>query len=236
MSIKRIGKVGNSSLIGLVGLRTVQIKEYKVTSFEFDLAVYIFRDRRRYVSCTILVNQIPQSISDKVEKEIKEAFKETEELCNKDIIRLEIRDTVVKKYFRTILQGFLKENFIPTSNRLLWIYDGWLWKMSEEYEPEEARLLILEEIDKERRKFERLKKKFDVANSDKTTTSGRERIPSDVRIEVWRRDEGKCVRCGGRENLEYDHIIPISKGGSNTARNIELLCEKCNRAKSEKIE
>ncbi|MBF0103144.1 MAG: HNH endonuclease, partial [Desulfobacterales bacterium] len=42
-------------------------------------------------------------------------------------------------------------------------------------------------------------------------------------------------RCGSRENLEYDHIIPVSKGGSNTARNIELLCEKCNREKSDKI-
>lgn len=63
----------------------------------------------------------------------------------------------------------------------------------------------------------------------------RERIPDDVKIAVWRRDNGCCVRCGGRENLEYDHIIPISKGGSNTLRNIELLCEKCNRTKSDKI-
>lgn len=61
-------------------------------------------------------------------------------------------------------------------------------------------------------------------------------ISSRVRREVWRRDEGRCVRCGSRENLEYDHIIPISKGGSNTARNIELLCEECNRAKSNNIE
>jgi HNH endonuclease len=60
-------------------------------------------------------------------------------------------------------------------------------------------------------------------------------IPSAVKREVWRRDEGKCTRCGGREQLEYDHIIPVSKGGSNTARNIELLCEQCNRSKSASI-
>jgi Holliday junction DNA helicase RuvB len=65
---------------------------------------------------------------------------------------------------------------------------------------------------------------------------GRENIPSDVRREVWRRDGGKCVKCGSRENLEYDHIIPISRGGSNTARNIELLCESCNRSKGVCIE
>ena len=61
-------------------------------------------------------------------------------------------------------------------------------------------------------------------------------ISSDVRREVWRRDEGKCVKCGSRERLEYDHIIPISIGGSNTARNIELLCEACNRIKSSAIQ
>ena len=64
----------------------------------------------------------------------------------------------------------------------------------------------------------------------------RQAIPSTVRREVWRRDGGKCVRCGSRENLEYDHIIPVAKGGSNTARNLELLCEACNRSKSDSIQ
>ena len=60
-------------------------------------------------------------------------------------------------------------------------------------------------------------------------------IPSHVRREVWRRDEGKCVKCGSREKLEFDHIIPLSRGGSNTARNIELLCQDCNRTKASNI-
>lgn len=60
-------------------------------------------------------------------------------------------------------------------------------------------------------------------------------IPEEVKRSVWRRDEGKCVKCGNRERLEFDHIIPISKGGSSTARNVELLCEKCNREKSDSV-
>jgi hypothetical protein len=60
-------------------------------------------------------------------------------------------------------------------------------------------------------------------------------IREEVRKEVWLRDGGQCVECGGRENLEFDHIIPFSKGGSNTARNIELLCMDCNRKKSNRI-
>jgi 5-methylcytosine-specific restriction endonuclease McrA len=63
----------------------------------------------------------------------------------------------------------------------------------------------------------------------------REKIPSEVKIQVWKRDEGKCVECGSNEKLEYDHIIPISMGGSNTFRNLQLLCEPCNRRKSARI-
>jgi 5-methylcytosine-specific restriction endonuclease McrA len=59
----------------------------------------------------------------------------------------------------------------------------------------------------------------------------REPIPKEVQREVWQRDGGKCVICGSQERLEFDHIIPHSKGGANTARNLQLLCEECNRKK-----
>ncbi len=63
----------------------------------------------------------------------------------------------------------------------------------------------------------------------------REPIPQEVQDAVWRRDGGRCVKCGSQENLEFDHIIPFSKGGSNTVRNLQLLCQKCNREKSNHI-
>ncbi len=49
---------------------------------------------------------------------------------------------------------------------------------------------------------------------------------------VFSRDGGKCQCCGSYSNLEYDHIIPYSCGGSSVASNIQLLCLKCNRSKS----
>ena len=61
------------------------------------------------------------------------------------------------------------------------------------------------------------------------------RIPKHIRDSVWRRAQGKCEICSSQIKLEFDHIIPFSKGGSNTYRNIQLLCEKCNRSKSAKI-
>ena len=61
-------------------------------------------------------------------------------------------------------------------------------------------------------------------------------ISPKTKNEVWQRDRGRCIQCGSNEKLEYDHVIPISKGGSNTTRNIQLLCENCNRRKSSKIQ
>lgn len=62
-------------------------------------------------------------------------------------------------------------------------------------------------------------------------TPSRMAIPRDVKLFVWQRDEGRCVECGSNENLEFDHIIPVTMGGANTARNLQLLCEPCNRSK-----
>jgi len=116
----------------------------------------------------------------------------------------------------------------------VWVFKGYVYEVKGFYSDDEIKLLILEDFDKERRYFEKLKVKFGEPQESESVYE-RPRIPESVRIEVWRRDGGKCARCGSREKLEYDHIVPISKGGSNTARNIELLCEKHNRSKSNNI-
>jgi hypothetical protein len=69
----------------------------------------------------------------------------------------------------------------------------------------------------------------------KQQTPSRSPIPEAVRHAVWRRDEGRCVQCGSQESLEFDHVIPVSRGGANTERNLQLLCERCNREKSATI-
>ncbi len=60
-----------------------------------------------------------------------------------------------------------------------------------------------------------------------------------VKMRVVRRDNYTCQRCGKHLNdneLEFDHEIPLSKGGSSEESNIRLTCFKCNRDKSDRME
>lgn len=74
-----------------------------------------------------------------------------------------------------------------------------------------------------------------IDNNHYTGKNIRESIPTEVKIAVWQRDKERCVSCYNNTNLEFDHIIPVSKGGANSIKNIQLLCRNCNRTKSNKI-
>lgn len=58
---------------------------------------------------------------------------------------------------------------------------------------------------------------------------------------IKNRDNFTCCNCGNSTHaeanllLEIDHIIPISKGGCTAEENLQTLCWKCNRSKSDKI-
>jgi HNH endonuclease len=64
----------------------------------------------------------------------------------------------------------------------------------------------------------------------------RRSIPRAIKMAVWRRDGGKCVICGAMDKLHFDHIVPVSRGGtSNTADNIQLLCARHNLTKGARL-
>ncbi|MEZ5357456.1 MAG: HNH endonuclease [Candidatus Zixiibacteriota bacterium] len=81
---------------------------------------------------------------------------------------------------------------------------------------------------------------FDIGGSDckrKTLKTRSRIIPSEIKKEVWIRDKGKCVICGAKDELHFDHDLPYSKGGTSiTADNVRILCARHNLQKSDKIE
>lgn len=110
-----------------------------------------------------------------------------------------------------------------------WLFDGGLYSTDVPLDPDEVRALIIERELKEEARLARA-----AATAERAALPADPRrtpIPPDIRSEVWRRDGGRCVNCGSNENLEFDHVIPVSMGGAHTVRNLQLLCVSCNAAK-----
>ncbi len=76
----------------------------------------------------------------------------------------------------------------------------------------------------EREKFKQTEK----TRASKGTKVGGRVLSSAVKREVYARDK-KCVNCGSKHRLNFDHRIPYSRGGPNTVENIRLLCFNCNQ-------
>ena len=119
------------------------------------------------------------------------------------------------------------------SRRTWWLFrDEFYWE-DEGYGERDVKALILERLAQKDRRLQRA-----VALMDQTEaldSPARTSIPDEVKVFVWNRDRGRCVKCDSNQRLEFDHVIPLALGGANTARNLQLLCETCNRSKGAAI-
>jgi hypothetical protein len=119
-----------------------------------------------------------------------------------------------------------------------WVYKGKVFRVdgAGAISDEELTLRIRHEVARNAKEIQQIRREVEAfENMEKVPSAKRERIPDSVRLFVWQRDEGRCVKCASKELLEFDHIIPVVEGGSNTERNIQLLCEACNRKKGRNI-
>jgi hypothetical protein len=68
----------------------------------------------------------------------------------------------------------------------------------------------------------------------------RARLPAWMKRGVFYRDRGRCVNCGTDltgvmvtgEEVHYDHLLPLAKGGTNDPTNFQILCRDCNLRKA----
>lgn len=68
------------------------------------------------------------------------------------------------------------------------------------------------------------------------TRERRRIIPTSIKVQVWKRDGGKCVMCGANDELHFDHDLPYSLGGTSIrVENVQLLCARHNLTKGAKI-
>lgn len=112
----------------------------------------------------------------------------------------------------------------------IWVYNG-IFKLVDAWQEKINNRMVF------KFKLELLNDEDDVLDRGQHDIDHNRIIPTSVKLEVWRRDKGRCVKCGSRDNLHFDHIIPYSKGGSSlVAENIQILCARHNLQKRDKIE
>lgn len=56
-------------------------------------------------------------------------------------------------------------------------------------------------------------------------------VKSGVRKKILERDKYRCKNCNSWKKLHVDHIIPLSRGGTNEENNLQTLCQTCNLKK-----
>lgn len=127
-----------------------------------------------------------------------------------------LREPELVKVYEKIRQG-------------IWSYNGLFHLVDSWREPDGTRLVF-------KFKMSAVEEEVPASSASTILPQPRRLIPTHVKLEVWKRDRGRCVKCGSTDELHFDHIIPFSKGGTSlTADNIQLLCARHNLEKSDSL-
>lgn len=113
-----------------------------------------------------------------------------------------------------------------------WVFEGRFWWDDDGLEPRDALALIRQRDRRRRRQLDNARAELEL---EARPTHRREPVPRELRRAVFARDGGACVECGARFDLQYDHVIPVSRGGATSLDNLQVLCGDCNRAKGSLI-
>lgn len=222
-----------------------EIQEYfnKVSKGTDNIALAVWADDNRELAETISRTWASGGFSGQI-RACEESFQTPSSLPAHFWVIKEVKSSdgmpLPAVVFRSDVSGEIKEALLAV-RPFQWKYRHYLfgaqfWELEKSdiiSSPEELRLAFHDALYKERRRIDRIRGRADAARGDSSRRQ-RPNIPLAIRSFVWERDGGQCVECGSKVDLEFDHIIPLERG-SNTERNIRLLCAKCNGEKGEEL-
>jgi 5-methylcytosine-specific restriction endonuclease McrA len=112
-----------------------------------------------------------------------------------------------------------------------WFHDCIYWE-DDGLSADDLKALVLQ---RERSAQRKLQTAHSLMRAEEEGRPTRAPIPVETRRAVFERDGGKCVECDSNFDLQYDHILPVSRGGATTVENLQLLCADCNQRKSDSV-
>ena len=112
--------------------------------------------------------------------------------------------------------------------RWWWCRDRFWWD-DDDLSPQDVFALVYEREVRRQRRLERAHAVL--GTRSRPEGPRRESVPRELRRAVFERDGGRCVECGARFDLQYDHVIPLALGGASTLENLQILCAGCNGRK-----
>ncbi len=108
-------------------------------------------------------------------------------------------------------------------NHPCYLFGKWIWELKPtELNASEMGLALLFEQTKEKDQLRRDRLRPNVSGSNGPLDQ--QYIPEAVRAAVWRRDDGKCARCGSREGVDFGILASAAPRDILAAKDVQLLC------------
>lgn len=154
------------------------------------------------------------------------------------VIKAKYRHDFIKRITKEEYNDLLEEQIVTPlrlilDNKTYWMFKSRFYKDTENLDEDSVRALLLSRQQLRQDRINRAKTITAAPEID--TKIKRNVIPDDVKMIVWQRDKGRCVKCEAQIELQFDHIIPITMGGASTPENLQILCGKCNRSKGKSV-
>jgi 5-methylcytosine-specific restriction endonuclease McrA len=122
-------------------------------------------------------------------------------------------------------------HLLEEEGRSYWWFHDRIWWEDDDLSDLDVKALVLQ---RERTDQRRLRNAHSLMRAEESAQV-RERVPLEIRRFVYERDGGRCLGCGSGFDLQYDHVLPVARGGATTVENLQLLCGDCNRRKSDSL-